>query len=285
MSKKRFKLKKRSGHKEHFSIQKITRSLERAGADSALAQRVAHQVAGVTKRGETTEHVYKRAKRYLKNTHPVIGARFTLREAIARLGPAGYDFEKFTMLLFREYGHKARLPEILQGKCISHEIDVMVEKDGVRGVVECKLRKDVGVYINIKETLAAWARFIDLRDGGRVGNCEKIDNIWMVTNSRFSTDSLIFGKCKKMKLLSWDTPREMPLPAYIDSKNLYPITILSSIQQHYLKVLSRCDILLLKDLVKYNYRDLSRNTGLNKSQLEPLITEAKEILSFTKKTG
>ena len=280
MPKKRIKLKKRSGAREHFSIQKITRSLERAGADHSLADRVAHQVAGTVKKGETTHHVYQRAKKYLRTAHPVVGARFTLREAVKRLGPAGYDFEKYIMLLFREYGYKSHLPKILQGKCITHEVDVMVEKNGNRGIIECKLRKDQAIYINIKETLTAWARYMDLKDGARHGRCVKIDDVWLVTNSRFSGDSIAYGNCKKMKLLSWNTPAKMPLPAYIDAKNIYPVTILNSIQVHHLKALSRCEILLLKDLVSYDYRTLSRSTNLNKTQLEPLVTEAKEILSF-----
>ena len=275
-----FKIKKKSGKREYFSIQKLTRALLKTGINQAVANRTAHIILKKIKRGNSTNDIYKLAKQYLRKSHPVAGAKFTLREAIFRLGPAGYDFEKFIMLLFRQHGYNTYLPEILNGKCVTHEVDVVAEKDGKRSIMECKLRKEAAMNINIKETLATWARFMDLKEGAKIGKCVNINEVWLVTNSKFSNDSLRYGTCKNIKMLSWNTPQNMPLPAYIDSKNIYPITILNSIKRYHLNALSSCDILLLSDLVNTNYRTLCKNTSLTKAQLAPLINEAKEILSF-----
>ncbi|MBL7058021.1 restriction endonuclease [Patescibacteria group bacterium] len=277
---KKIKIKKRSGVVEYFNIEKLIRALMRAGANEDLASRIAHSVLSRVDRGASTQDIYNLAKQYLKKAHPIVGARFSLREAILRLGPAGYDFEKYIMLLFKDYGYTTYLPEILHGKCVDHEVDVIAEKDGKRIIMECKLRKGNDVHIRIKDVLSTWARFVDLCEGYEIGSCKKIDQAWMVTNSRFSGDALKYGACKNMKLISWNTPYEMPLPAYIDSRNLYPITILNSIKRYHLRVLSRCDILLLRDLVDIDYLELCERTSLSRIQLEPIVNEAKEILSF-----
>lgn len=274
------KILKKSGIRENFSIQKITRALVRAGADIELADRIANKVFKTVKSGQSTQYVYDLARRYLRTSHPVVGAKFSLREAIYRLGPAGYDFEKYIMLLFRDHDYNTYLPDILNGRCISHEVDVIAEKGDIRAMIECKLRKSSTININIKDVLSTWARFVDLKEGAAKGRCIKINEAWLVTNSKFSKDALIYGECKKMHMLSWDSPIGKPLPAYIDSKNLYPITILQSIKQYHLRALSRCDILLLKDLVDVSFNKLCRETLLSKKQLSPLIDEANKILSF-----
>ena len=188
------------------------------------------------------------------------------------------------MLLFKEHGYNTYLPNILNGECVSHEVDVIAEKNSKRIMMECKLRKDSAIYINIKDSLANWARFIDLQGGSRTGRCFKLDEAWIVTNSRFSKDALMYGKCKNMKMISWDEPTVKPLPAYIDVKNLYPVTILQSIRQYHLKALSKSNILLLKDLLGANLVNLCKKTLLNNKQLEPLLLEAKQILSHNHKT-
>ncbi|MCX6800326.1 MAG: DNA alkylation repair protein [Candidatus Falkowbacteria bacterium] len=275
-----FKILKRSGHREEFSIQKLIRGLVRSGADESLANRIAHKVGQNIKGEYSSQNIYELAKRYLKNSHPVVGARYSLREAIMRLGPAGYDFEKYVMLILREYGYETYLPEILHGECVTHEVDVVAEKDGKRIIIECKLRNEYSIYINIRDTMAAWARYMDLKEGAKIGKCIKIDELWIMTNTRFSEDALHYGGCKNMKLISWNTPTEMPLPVYIDEKKLYPVTILASIKRYHLIALSKCDILLIKQLVEYRFSELIKLTKLNRVQLEPLVIEAKKILSF-----
>ncbi len=278
---RRFKIRKSSGQKEYFHKGKIIKTLKRAGADDALAEEISEEIMRRAHPGMSTKKIYRMAKRMLRKNRPAVAVRYGLREAITRLGPAGFDFEKYVMLLFREYGYKTYLPDILDGRCVTHEVDVIAEKGGKRAMIECKLRHVQSIYITIKDTMSTWARFMDLKDGAKLGRCIGLDEAWIVTNSRFSGDSLSYGACKNMKMISWNTPYEKPLPAYIDKKNLYPVTALFSVKRHHLRAFSRAEILLLKELAAYTPARLSSKTGLPQNQLFPILAETKKVLSFS----
>ena len=50
---------------------------------------------------------------------------------------------------------------------------------------------------------------------------------WIVTNARFSSDALDYGKCSGLHLLSWDFPVGNGLKDIIDRVKIYPITVLN----------------------------------------------------------
>ncbi|MBU4421865.1 restriction endonuclease [Candidatus Parcubacteria bacterium] len=274
------KVIKSNGERELLSLGKIINALRRSGASDKLAEQIALEIKKIAWSGISTREIYKIAKRKLKQTSPALAARYSLRDAIFKLGPSGFEFEKYIMLLLRAYGYKAYLPEILEGRCITHEVDIIAEKDDKKIMIECKLRHSTNIFIDIKDTMSTWARFMDLRDGAKLGKCPQIDECWLVTNSRFSYDSEKYGECKKMGLLSWNHPQEKPLPAWIDNKKLYPITVLASIKKFHLSAFSLAEILLLQDVIKYNIDQLMQKTRLSKRQLAPILKEAKEVLQF-----
>lgn len=272
---------KYGGEEQFFNQKKLVRALMRSGATEQLAYEISERVLNkIVDRRIRTSQIYSLAKRYLRQASPVLAARYSLRRAIYSLGPAGYDFEKYIMLLFREYGYKTYLPATLSGECIQQEVDVILEKDNKTSMVECKLRHSNEIFVHLKDAMANYARFLDLQAGAQKNLCPKIDEAWMVTNSRFSPDAYNYGVCKKMKMISWNTPADQPLPYYIDRKNLYPVTILLRIKKYHLAALSRAQILLLKDLLAYSPKDLSRITRLNQRELDPILQEAEQMLSF-----
>lgn len=272
---------KSTGEKEPLNAEKILNTLSRAGADEELAKNIADEITAKAWNGITTREVYKMAMKQLRRAHPAIAARYSLRDAIFRLGPAGFEFERYIMLLLRAHGYRAIMPDILQGQCVSHEVDLLIEEKNRKIMAECKLRQSTNIFINIKDALSTWARFIDLQEGGKMGICPRPDEAWIITNSRFSYDALQYGTCKGMRMLSWNTPKEKPLPAWIDEKKLYPVTVLHSLKNFYLEAFGRAEILLLQDLVKYTPGELARIIKIPAKHLQPLVAEAKQILEFT----
>lgn len=59
-----------------------------------------------------------------------LAIRYDLKRALMELGPSGYPFEKLISDLLRKFGYRTKTNLTLQGKCVSHEIDVIAEKDG-----------------------------------------------------------------------------------------------------------------------------------------------------------
>jgi hypothetical protein len=271
---------KSNGEREPLNREKIFHTLARAGASQELATEIIDGIFKKAWNGISTREIYNMAIRALRKAHPAVAARYSLRDAIFRLGPSGFEFERYMMLLLRAYGYKAVLPDILQGRCITHEVDILGEKNGQKFMAECKLRQSTDIFITIKDTMSTWARFIDLQEGAIDGLCPHVDEAWLITNSRFSHDSLQYGQCKKMHMLSWNTPKEHPLPAWIDQKKLYPVTILRRLNKMHLAALGKAEILLLEDMIKFSTAELAKMTRLPRKHLEPLIAEAKEILSF-----
>ncbi len=259
-------------------MEKVKRGCERAGASAQLCTLVAGEVEKQARDGMSTKEIYGIVQKVLAREHPPVAARLNLRDAVIKLGPIGYDFEKYVARVLAAYGYKTELPPILQGACVTHEVDVLAEKDGRTAMIECKLRHEVGIYISIKDTMSTWARFLDLVEGSQIGKCPHVDECWLVTNSRFSRDSIQYGHCKNMVMLSWDHPRERPLPAWIDDKGLYPVTIMSHVSPDTHAKLIAANYVLLSDLLGVDAQTVSQQSGVPADVVEKCIKDAGLIL-------
>lgn len=269
---------KSTGEREQLNLEKVKRACGRAGASAQLCEGVAREVGSRARDGMTTKEIYGIVHELLSKEHPPTAARFNLRDAILKLGPLGYNFEHYVAKVLAAYGYKTELPPILQGACVTHEVDVLAEKDNRTAMIECKFRHDPGIFISIKDTMSTWARFLDLVDGSEIGKCPHVDEAWLVTNSRFSRDSIQYGHCKNMVMLSWDHPRERPLPAWIDDKGLYPITLLPRVEDKVLKSLIEAGFSLLQDLAGASVDAVVQKSGLVRETVEKCIRDAGLIL-------
>lgn len=269
---------KSTGEKEEFNPEKVKGTCQRAGASAQVCERIGREVEKQVREGMSTKEIYGLVHGFLSKEHPPTAARFTLREAIIKLGPVGYDFEKYIARMLAEYGYKTELPPILQGACVTHEVDVLATKDGRTAMLECKLRHETGIFIGIKDTMSTWARFLDLVEGSQIGKCPHVDEAWLVTNSRFSRDSIQYGHCKNMVMLSWNHPKERPLPAWIDDKGLYPITMLPSLSLDAQKKFINAGFVLLQDLASADPTELAQKSGLPIATVKQCVTEAGLIL-------
>jgi len=45
------------------------------------------------------------------------------------LGPSGFPFENYLSQILNEIGYKVQVGKIINGKCVTHEIDVIAEKN------------------------------------------------------------------------------------------------------------------------------------------------------------
>ncbi len=271
---------KSAGEKEEFRKDKIQATCLRVGTTSEAAERIAEEVAMQARDGMTTKEIYGLVFEMLKKESPGLASRYNLREALFRLGPAGFNFEFYIAEMLKAYGYKTELPEILKGACIQHEVDVIAEKDNRKMMLECKWRQSVEIFITAKDVLATWGRFLDLVDGSAIKTCPHFDGLWIVTNSRFSFDSTHYAQCKNIALLSWNYPPDRPLPAWIDAKGLYPVTVLFKLGSEFIPKFAAARILLLQDLVNLPLDELKSRTKFSEKELLPLIEEAKGVLTI-----
>lgn len=244
-------VKKASGELQAFSQEKLRRSLERSGAETMLADEIVEHLSSQMYDGIPTKTIHARALAMLKSHKKSFAARYNLKRALFALGPDGFPFEKYAARLFDSMGYATQVGVVIPGKCVSHEVDVVLTKGDVHGFAECKFHNTPGTTCNVKTPLYVYARFEDIceREGKRFkGNREREG--WLVTNTRFTDDALAYGSCAGLKLLGWNTgPLGESLERLIDARGLHPVTCLTSLKKEQIQRLLAAGVVLCQDFV------------------------------------
>lgn len=262
-----------AGEREEFVPEKVLRTCLRAGAGREAAQRIVDEVSAKVRDGMTTRQILKMTLKLLEKVEePHVVARYDLKGAIMRLGPAGFPFETFFGEVMREHGYAVKLRQLVEGRCIVHEVDIVAEKGGERSVVECKYRNAMGEYIGIKDALYTYARFLDLKEGRGRFNAG-----WLVTNTKFSGDVLQYAQCVGLRLTGWKHPPGASLEELVEKKLLYPITVLRTLDAFSQERLARANLMLCRDVATLGLQELHERTGIPKRRLGPIIAEAEMV--------
>jgi len=200
------------------------------------------------------------------------------------LGPEGFPFETFFSKLLVNLGFKVQLRRMVKGLCVTHEIDIIAENyvnnQVERIMVECKYHNLPGIYTGLKETLYTYARFLDLRDGWMKGLCEKFDEAWLVTNTKFSEEAKEYAKCKEMKIIGWSYPPNQGIETLIENnKRLYPITILRRVKKADLTKFSSANLIVINDVLNRTVEELAKTVGLPLNEALEIKKEAELLIS------
>lgn len=222
---------KYSGEIEAFNIEKLKRSLRNSNTSEQLVTEIAEEIQTQLSDGMTTKRIYEIAYRMLKQKSKSGSARYKLKKAILELGPTGYPFERFVGKILEYEGFKTEVGVVMQGHCVTHEVDVTALKNDKHYLVECKFHNQQGRNCNVKTPLYIQSRFIDLETQWlkQSDHALKFHKGWLYTNTRFTSDAIKFGECVGLGMVSWDYPMQNGLKDKIDRLRLYPITVLPSL--------------------------------------------------------
>lgn len=275
MRHKHIHVQKASGKMETFSENKLRSSLIRSKATYEEANSIISQLQSEIVNGISTNKIYSLAFRLLKKQNTHNASRYNLKNGMMELGPSGYPFEKFIAALFHAQGYQTETGLILQGKCITHEVDVKAKKNGEVMLMECKYKNQGGLSVDVKVPLYINSRFDDLlHNSSELGHYKKFKG-WIVTNSRFTDDAKAYAQCKNIQLLSWDYPAKYALKDLIDQTGLYPVTCLTSLLTEEKKSLLDENIILAKDLC-FNRKVLVK-IGVDDKRIDQILNEAKQL--------
>jgi hypothetical protein len=274
------KVIKHSGDVVDFEPDKLKKSLLKSGADYSIVNTILNEIKGQIYDGIPTKQIYKMAFGLLKKASNSHAAQYNLRPAIQMLGPAGFFFEKYVARLFAFEDYKTITNQTLQGKCVSHEIDVIVKKNDEISMIECKFHAGRDAISDVKVPMYILSRFNDLKDRKHsiFTNNDKISKCWLVTNNRFSADAITFGNCSGINMLSWDFPKNDNLRLKIDNKKLYPITCLTTLSIAEKDKLLIFGIILAIDLIN-NSESLER-IGLSSNRIKNVLKEVTELCKY-----
>lgn len=225
----------------------------------------------------STKKIYREAYRLLKQKSTRIAGRYKLKEALLELGPSGYPFEILISELFNSLGYKTQVGQVVQGACVSHEIDVIARKDTEHIMMECKFHNRQNHRSNVTIPLYVRSRFLDVKSSWDKQPELKHKDIsgWVVTNTRFTSDATEYSTCIGLKLLSWNYPKHNGLKDLIGRTGLHPITCLSEIKKPEKQSLLKNNVVLARQICK-DINVLFR-LGIHKNRAERIHQEATEI--------
>lgn len=242
---------KSSGHKMKFSLDKLRNSLKHSGANHELVEEIVSRVNDELFEGITTNEIYNRAYALLKKHKTVFASKYKLKKAIYELGPTGFPFERFIAEILKYSGYGVKVGVILNGDCVTHEIDVVAEKNDTVTIIECKFHNEEGRNCNVKIPLYIHSRYNDVKAHWVTNkNNRPLNKGWVVTNTRFTQDAIDYGKCADLYLLSWDYPKNDGLKDRIDRLGLYPITVSSLLSNREKQFLLSRNVVLCRQLIK-----------------------------------
>ncbi len=272
MEQKQIWVVKESGEREPFDRQKARGALRRTGmsgkeSDTALARLEERLHDGIT-----TKKIYAILYEIIEGMKPQVSHKFNLKRALFDIGPEGYEFEDFIGKLLVTQGYGVELRQIMTGMCVSHEIDVLAQKNSHSYSIECKFHNQYGTRCRIQTALYVYARFLDLREGSKKGLCKKVTKPWLITNTKFSEDVIRYAECMDFPLLGWRYPLQDGLETLIDRTRCYPVTVIPMSRDIIGRLLSR-KIVTIADIPE-NAQGLSDLSGIPLAKAREVVERA-----------
>ncbi len=274
------KIVKHSGDIVDFNPIKLKKSLLKSGASQSVVETILQTIKKEIYEGISTKQIYKMAFGLLKKEANSHAARYNLKESIRLLGPAGFFFEKYIARLFAAEHFETKTNLTLQGKCVSHEVDVLVKKDQIISMVECKFHMGKDANSDVKVPMYILSRFNDLKEQRHTifSGKELISKCWIVTNNRFTSDAITFAKCSGLSLLSWNYPENNNLKTKNDDNFLYPVTCLTTLSLDEKEKLLILDVILVKEIINNSY--CLERIGLSSNRIKNVLREASELCKY-----
>lgn len=257
---------KASGQKEPFSEKKLRHSIQRAGIPFELQQEVVTHVESKLHENITSAEIYRHIIEFLeKSKEPFSKSKYTLKEAVMLLGPSGYAFEDYFAQVLESRGYEVKTRQIMKGRCITHEVDVLARKNGKTSMVEAKFHNNVGTRTDVHVSMYTKSRFDDIKER------YSLDEAMIITNTKVTVDAIGYAECVGMKIFSWDYPSGGSLRDVIEEYHLFPVTALTTLTQAQKAKLLENHVVLCKTICANNY--LLDILHLPKAQYEAVLQE------------
>ncbi len=272
------KVVKAGGEVEEFQINKLIESLTRSGASREEAEEIGNIIKERIPDYITTNLIYKYAKELLKKLNHSYASRYSLKKAMLRLGPSGYPFERFLANLLIFYDFETHVDVIEEGKCISHEIDVLAFKEDLVVAIECKYHSSPSRASDSKVAMYVNSRFKDLEEPLKKKYRKDKFEGWLVTNTRLTNEAKRFARCYNFRSIAWRYPEDGGLEKMIEKKHLFPITTLIGIKQNLLKTLLEHNIILVRHFLATD-EDTLLSFGFEHRKIKDLKKQAQNLIS------
>ncbi|MCX6786758.1 MAG: restriction endonuclease [Candidatus Kaiserbacteria bacterium] len=271
---------KADGSREVFDSSRLIISLERAGAGEHTANRIAETISNTVASGTSSREIYTRAFSLLRKEAKPIAARYALRRALLELGPSGHPFEDFISHLYQADGWQVETRKILQGRCISHEVDFYAShpEQGMHIAAELKYHNDPAYKTDLKVALYVKSRFEDIFACNEATHICHIDRGLLVTNTKFTSEAIAYSECAGVELLGWGYPEDDTLFMRMSRAKIYPITSLTGLSRAEKRLLIEHGAIAVDTIVRD--RNFLDSIHLSPERVGELLAEAEGLLAL-----
>ncbi len=268
---------KADGTKELFEEQKLVDSLKNAGGSDEIIDDIIEHVSKEMYDGMPTSEIYSRAFKLLRSHSMPVAIKYSLRRALSELGPDGFPFEKYVAKIFQSWGYDTLTDQTVLGVCVPHEVDVVAWNKDKLMMVEAKFHNELAMKSDLKVALYIKARFDDLRGNmfNYGGVVRKLDEGWLITNTKFTDQAIRYGECNGIKMLGWNYPHKGNLQDIIEELRLHPFTCLISLSNAHKKELLKKGIVLCTDI--YNNAKILDEIGMDKVEKDEVLAEIRTV--------
>lgn len=277
-------ISKADGSRETFDPTRLVLSLERAGAGAHTAESIAETITRSIVPGTSSKEIYARAFALLRKELRPVAARYAVRRALLELGPTGHPFEDFISRLYRAEGWEVQTRKMIQGRCVSHEVDFYASHPGKNDYLaaELKYHNDPGYKTDLKVALYVKSRFDDIfACDEKVRECP-INRGILVTNTKFTSEAIAYAECSGVGLLGWSYPANDSLFMRMSRAHIYPITALTGLSHAEKRLLIDAGIVTVDGII--HDRAVLDILHLSTTRVGELRAEAEGLLELPETT-
>lgn len=283
---------KEDGSTEEFLPQKLEQSLKRAGADAPTIDKIVRTILDDLEKGVCdplnpdggicdVSKIHQKALEMLKTISTAAAARYSLRRSIMQFGPSGFPFEEYLSEIYKAKGYHSVIDQVVLGKCVPHEVDVVAWNEKELVMVEAKYHNEQAGKTDLKATLYVKARKDDVQDNmyeyGKYP-ARKISDFVLITNTKFTDIAIKYAECVGLKIISWGYPEKGNLQDMIEETKLHPITCLLSLTESDKRQLIENKIVLCKSV--YENRKTLKDLGFSDEKIFKVMEEIGSIINL-----
>lgn len=263
-------IRKADGTSEPFKKDKLRGSLLRAGADVKAAEEIASAIERELQSNDSTKDIYQKAFARLKKYTKASAARYSLKRAVLDLGPTGFPFEVFVGKIFAAQGYATRTGVVVDGRCATHEVDIVASKKEEKIFGEVKFHSRPGVKSDMQVALYVRARTLDIEEADTT-KC-RVQGL-LITNTKFTINARKYAECVGLRVIDWSYPEKGNLQDLIEETGIHPITCLTSLSSRQKSTLMEEKIVLCTHLIKSP--EAMQKLGLSDKKISEITEEAK----------
>jgi hypothetical protein len=245
------------------------------GASREVADQIAQKIENTLYEGITTREILRTIFALMRKPKPAVKHLFDLKHGISLMEPKP-EFEAFVRVILAHSGFTVQSNMILRGLCGEHEVDAIATKDGLTYIVEAKHHVTYHALTGLDESRIARAIIEDLTDGYKQGATSiKIDRAMIITNTRYSNHAVVYGGCRGIVQVGWDSPDGFGLRELVEKYRLYPLSCLRGVSWETRQRLVEVGIVLIKQLLEQDSAYLQRRIGLSRQEVLSLMEKAR----------